>query len=141
MRVERIRHPVRVGYADTDQGGVVHHSVYLRWLEQARVEFLRANGLEYRALEYDTRIALPVAEARVKYRRPARFDEQLEVECWIGKLGRASIRFQYRVHRGGEVLTEAEITLACIALPEGMLRALPDAVYEALAPNATRSLT
>ena len=125
---EILRHPLRVGYADTDQGGVVHHSVYFRWMEQARVELLRANGVDYRSLEYDRKMALPVADAHIKYRRPAHFDEELEVECRIGKLGRASIRFDYRVLRGEELLTEAEITLACIQLPSGKLRSLPELV-------------
>ncbi len=132
--IEAIRHPIRVGYADTDQGGVVHHSVYLRWMEQARVELLRTNGVDYRSLEYDRKMALPVAEATLKYRRPARFDEELLVECRLGKLGRASMRFDYRIVRGDELLTEAQITLACIELPSGKLRSLPDVVRSPLQP-------
>ena len=133
--IEVVRHPIRVGYADTDQGGVVHHSVYLRWMEQARVELLRANGIDYRSLEYDRKMALPVAEASLKYRRPARFDEELEVECRLGKLGRASLRFDYRIERGDELLTEAQITLACIELPSGKLRSLPEVVRDPLGPT------
>ncbi len=124
MREDPVRYSVRVGYGDTDQGGVVHHSVYLRWLEQARIEWLRVHGLDYRSLEYNRKLALPVVEAHLRYRMPARFDEVLEVECALGKLGRASMRFDYRVLRGDDVLTEAQITLACIELPAGKLRSL-----------------
>lgn len=126
---------VRVGYGDTDQGGVVHHSVYLRWLEQARVELLRARGVVYRDLEYDEALGLPVAEARIRYRKPARFDEELAVETRVGRLSRASIRFDYVVRRGEEVLSEAEITLACVKLPEGRLQRLPDRLHAACTPD------
>ena len=127
-----MRHRLRVGYADTDQGGIVHHSVYFRYLEQARVEVLRECGIDYRSLEYDDKFALPVVDAQIKYKRPALFDDVLEVECWVGLLGRASVRFDYRVLRGEELLTEAKIMLACIELPSGKLRSLPPSVREPL---------
>jgi acyl-CoA thioester hydrolase len=120
------RHRIRVGYADTDQGGVVHHSVYLRYLEAARVEWFRAEGIDYRAVEYDQKLGLPVAECSLKYRRPAKFDDVLDIECWVGKCGRASMRFDYRVLRGDEHLTDASVTLACVELPHGKLRSLPE---------------
>ena len=127
-------HRVRVGYVDTDQGGVVHHSVYLRWLEQARVEYLREYGIAYRDLEYDEEFALPVAEAKLKYRLPAKFDEELDIETRIGRLSRATIRFDYVVRRAPtDVICEAEILLACIKLPGGRLRSLPEGLRSALA--------
>jgi len=127
-----MRHQLRVGYADTDQGGIVHHSVYFRYLEQARVELLRECGIDYRSLEYDDKFALPVVDAQIKYRRPAQFDDILEIECSVGLLGRASIRFDYRILRGDDLLTEAKIMLACIELPAGKLRSLPPSVREPL---------
>ncbi|MGF1468058.1 MAG: acyl-CoA thioesterase [Sandaracinaceae bacterium] len=113
---EPFRWPVRVAYVDTDRGGVVHHGAYLRYLEQARVELLRARGVDYRALEEEHGHALPVAEAFVKYRRPLTFDDRLEVEIWVGICNRAKVRFDSRVWRGGELTTEARITCACVRL-------------------------
>lgn len=113
-----LRHEVRVQYVDTDQGGVVHHAAYLRFLEAARVELLRARGIDYRRFELEVGKALPVAEARVRYRRPARFDDLLSIETWIGVINRAKIRFDSRIWRGEELLCEAEITCACVLLSE-----------------------
>ena len=120
------RHRVRVGYADTDQGGVVHHSVYLRYLEAARTEWFRTEGIDYRSVEYDQKLGLPVAECVLKYRRPAHFDDVLDIDTWIGKCGRASLRFDYQIFRGETHLTDAAITLACVELPRGKLRSLPE---------------
>lgn len=112
------RHPVRVQYVDTDQGGVVHHAAYLRFLEAARVELLRARGIDYRRFELDDGKALPVTEARLRYKKPARFDDALAIETWVGLVNRAKIRFDSRVWRGEELLCEAEITCACVRLDE-----------------------
>ncbi|MBX3275266.1 MAG: acyl-CoA thioesterase [Sandaracinaceae bacterium] len=110
------RHRVRVQYIDTDQGGVVHHAAYLRFLEQARVELLRARGIDYRAFEREERTAIPVAEARVRYRRPCFFDDVLEVETCVGLINRAKLRFDYRVWREQDEVLTAEITCACVNL-------------------------
>ncbi len=123
------RLPFRVGYIDTDRAAVVHHSVYLRWLEHGRIEFFRDRGLEYKALELDDSLGLPVVECRMKYKRPARFDDQIVIETRIGRLSRATVRFDSEVKRDdGELLLQAEITLACVRLPEGRLRSLPERV-------------
>ncbi len=126
------RHRVRVGYGDTDQGGVVHHSVYLRWLEEARIEYLRARGVDYRAVELDQKLGLPVVEAQLKYRLPARFDEVLEVETRVGRLSRATVRFDYVVRRGDDRLMDAQITLACIRVDAHRLCSIPDVVRRVL---------
>jgi acyl-CoA thioester hydrolase len=125
------RHRVRVGYGDTDQGGVVHHAVYLRWLEAARVEYLRARGVDYRAVELDERLGLPVVKVEIAYRKPARFDEELEVATSVGRLSRATLRFDYVVWRGDERLTDAQITLACVRLDAQRLCSIPSAIREA----------
>ncbi len=122
------RFPVRVGYIDTDRAAVVHHSVYLRWLEHGRIELFRDRGLEYKALELDDSLGLPVVECRMKYKRPARFDDEIVVETRIGRVSRATIRFDSEVKRDDELLVTAEITLACVRLPEGRLQSLPEPV-------------
>jgi acyl-CoA thioester hydrolase len=129
----RHRHGVRVGYVDTDRGNVVHHSTYLRYLEAARVEWLRARGVVYKALELDEAYGLPVVEANVKYRRPAHFDDELVIETWAGKLTRATLRFDYAIWRDGEKLADAEIVLACVKIPSGMPRSIPETIKNAVA--------
>ncbi len=112
------RHPIRVQYVDTDQGGVVHHAAYLRFMEAARIELLRERGIDYRLFEIVEKKALPVTEVRARYKRPARFDDQLSIEAWVSVVNRAKIRFDYRVWRDEELLCEAEITCACVLLTE-----------------------
>jgi len=120
-----------VGYGDTDQGGVVHHAVYLRWLEHGRTEFLRAHGVDYRTFELDDRMGLPVVKAELRYAKPARFDDELVVETRVGRLSRATIRFDYTIRRGDDRLVDAWITLACVRLPEQKLCSVPGVIREA----------
>jgi len=129
--VSDFRYSVRVQYVDTDQGGVVHHAAYLRFLEGARVELLRSRGIDYRRFELEVGKGLPVTEARVRYRRPARFDDQLEIETWVPIVNRAKIRFDSRIWRGDTLLTEAEITCACVLLAEGRICSMDPSIRAA----------
>lgn len=131
-------HRVRVGYVDTDKAGVVHHTVYLVWLEQARIEYLRAGGLDYRAFERETHLALPVIEARMRYRSPARFDDVLEVETWAPTCSRAKVVFQSRIRRAGsgEILCEGIVECACVDMETERACSMPDAVRRACAGGA-----
>ncbi len=125
-------HPVRVQYVDTDQGGVVHHAAYLRFMEAARIELLRARGIDYRRFEQDVGKGLPVAEVRVRYKRPARFDDELAVETIVGVINRAKVRFDYRIWRGETLLCEAEVTCACVLLKEARLCSMDERIRAAL---------
>ena len=116
---------LRVGYADTDRAQVVHHSTYLRYLESARVEYLRTRGFDFRAMELTHGLSLTVVEARVRYRAGARFDDLLEIRTWVGEANRAKLRFDSLVMREEEVLTEAQITVCCVKIPEAKLVSMP----------------
>lgn len=124
---------VRVQYVDTDQGGVVHHAAYLRFLEAARVELLRSRGVDYRRFELEVGKAIPVAEIRVRYRAPARFDDELSIETWVGVINRAKIRFDSKIMRGDVLLTEAEITCACVLIAEQRICSVDERLRSALA--------
>lgn len=118
-------HTLRVPYGDTDQGGVVHHSSYVGYLEAGRVEWLRAHGVSYRDLEKDHRIAFPVVQLDIRYRKWAYFDDVLTVHTeplWATK---ARLCFANRVLRDDELLVQAEITLACVDLTVGRAKVLP----------------
>jgi acyl-CoA thioester hydrolase len=104
---------MRVRFFETDLMGIVHHAAYLTYVEAGRVEYLRARGADYRALN-DRGYHMPVVEARLEYKRAARFDDELVVETRLGALTRVTVRFDYRVLRAGELLTLGHTLLACV---------------------------
>jgi acyl-CoA thioester hydrolase len=122
---------LRVIYGDTDQMGVVYYANYLRYFEAGRNEFIRAKGLRYRDFEEAFRLRLPVAEAGVSYKAPARYDDLLDLEVSLGQVRRASARFDYRLLREGTVLATGHTVHACVDL-EGRLQRLPPELLERL---------
>jgi acyl-CoA thioester hydrolase len=127
---------IRVIYGDTDQMGVVYYANYLRFFEAGRNEFLRAKGLRYREVEERLGVILPVSEAAVSYKAPARYDDLLTVETSLAELRRVSARFDYRVLRGTEVLATGHTVHACVDA-EGRIRRVPPELSEALSQGET----
>lgn len=109
----------------------MHHSQYFRFLEVARVEFWRSGGLDYRKFEEETGLGLPVVEAKMRYRQAARFDDLLTIETWVSEATRASVWYDAKITRSGELLHESSIRLACVHFVEGALRKIPDSVLAA----------
>jgi len=105
---------IRVIYGDTDQMGVVYYANYLRWFEAGRTEFLRAKGLSYADFEARQKLILPVVEAGVSYRQPARYDDLVAVETRLAEARRASARFEYDVRRGKDLLATGFTVHACV---------------------------
>lgn len=91
------RWPVRVYYEDTDSGGVVYHSNYLKFLERARTEWLRGKGLEQDRLKQQQGLIFAVRSASIEFIQPARFNEQLEVVTEISEKSRISITFNQTI--------------------------------------------
>lgn len=87
---------VRVRYAETDQMGVVYHANYLVWFEVGRTDLLRALGWTYREMEASG-VRLPVLEVHCEYRRPARYDDELEVHTQGRLLSPVRLEFSYEV--------------------------------------------
>lgn len=85
-----------VRYAETDAQGIVHHSNYLIWFEEGRSEFLRQHGFCYSELEKAGYFVV-VAEAEVRYRAPAFYEDRLTVETVLCRLRRKVLEFRYRV--------------------------------------------
>ena len=106
--------PVRVYYQDTDAGGVVFHAQYLAFMERARTELLNALGIDLAHLADARRVLFMVYELRARYHAPARLNDMLSVSAEVVKMGRASLVFRHRVERGGELLVEADVTLALV---------------------------
>lgn len=97
---------IRVRYAETDRMGVVYHANYFVWFEVARADLLRAHGWSYREMEA-TGVHLPVIEAHCDYRRPTRYDDEIEVRT-EGRLASAvRLEFSYEVLVKGQPETVA----------------------------------
>ena len=128
---------VRVIYGDTDQMGMVYYGNYLRYFEIARNEWLRAAHVPYRAFEEAHGLRLPVVEATVRYRRPARYDDELAILAGIPEVGGASARFVYAIRRvaDGELLVEGHTVHACID-DAGKVSRMPAAFRAALSGSA-----
>ena len=105
---------VRVYYEDTDSGGVVYHANYLKFMERARTEWLRAQGLEQDALLCEYGIIFAVRALHLNYLRPGHFNDWLTVHTRILRWGHASLTFIQAVQREEEALCQAEIKIACL---------------------------
>ncbi len=126
-----VKTEIRVIYADTDQMGVVYYSNYLRFFEAARNEWLRAKGVRWRDVEEAHAVYLPVAEVKASYKRPARYDDVIAVETRLGDLGLVSLRFDYRIVRGDDLLVLGHTVHACIGR-DGGIREFPAALLAQL---------
>ena len=104
---------IRVRYQETDGQGRVHHANYLTWFELGRVELLRAAGHSYRELE-ERGVYLVVAEASLRYFRPAFFDDVLRLRIETVSAKGARIEHRYQVLRDDELLAEGVTVVACI---------------------------
>jgi len=111
---------------------VVYYGNYRTYFEVGRVEFLRQQGLAMS--QVDQKIHLPVVEALVRYRRPARLDDLLEVRCWVSERRRASFRFAYEIRneQGKPVATGSTLhacldpaTSEMVAVPPWLLERMP----------------
>ena len=125
---------IRVRYKDTDTMSVVYYGNYLTYFEVARVEYLRQRNLPMS--EVDRRIHMPVVEAFVKYVKPARLDDLLEISSRVSERRRASFTFSYEIRNEAKELVATGFTRhACwdpatarmIALPDWLKEIMPDA--------------
>lgn len=131
QRITIQRHTITVvpRYAETDKGGVVHHSVYPVWFEMGRTELLRENGLAYKDLEAGG-IFFVVAELHIKYRRPAEYDEKLQLETTCTNVTASKVEHAYKLtrYRDGVLLAEGSSILACVDR-QGKVRRIPEFMY------------
>ena len=121
---------LRVYFEDTDVGGVVYHANYLRYLERARSDMLRAAGIDQRAAFEAGDGVYTVAAVAIRYRRPAKLDDALVVVSRVDAVRAAGCVIHQRVMRGDAILAEAEVTAAFVS-PDGRPRRQPRAWIEA----------
>lgn len=105
----------RVIYGDTDQMGVVYYANYLRWFELSRLEYLRARGGNYAALEASG-FGLPVVTAHAEYKASARYEDMVLIRAHLAELKRVSLRFDYEIRResDAQVLCTGYTVHACV---------------------------
>ena len=115
---------LRVYFEDTDVAGVVYYANYLKFMERARSDMLRCAGVDQRGAIESGEGVYVVAEANIKYRSPAKLDDNLLVLSEVREVRAASCVIQQRVMRGADVLAEAAIIAAFIA-PDGRPKRQP----------------
>ena len=139
------RWPARVYWEDTDGGGIVYYTNYLRFLERARTEWLRARGHSQLQLARDRGIVFAVVSLAVDYRAPARLDDELQITCEPSSDGAASLRFAQRIYRAPaagrapQLLLEANVRVACVDARTMRPQRLPEYLASALAAEAPGS--
>lgn len=94
-------HKLRVRYAETDQMGVVYHARYLDWFEIGRTEMIRECGMNYRTLEEEAGLLLPVVDASVHYSKPARYDDEIVITTRVTQFSSVRLEFAYEIRRAG----------------------------------------
>ena len=113
--VGRIHHwPIRIYYEDTDSGGVVYHSNYLKFMERARTEWLRDFEIDQKALKDNLNLMFVVHEIDIKFTRPAVFNDEIEVQTKLEKLGSVKIELEQKIFRLSEILIESRVVVASV---------------------------
>lgn len=131
--------PAHIYFDDTDFSGLVYHANYLRYMEHARSDMLKCAGIDQRAAFEAGEGVYAVSELSIKYKRPARFDDDLLVISTVEQLGAATVVIHQRVMLGDQTLTDARVVAAFLS-PEGRPRRQPRpwiAAFETLLPEET----
>ncbi len=118
--------PIRVYWEDTDAGGVVYHASYLRFLERARSEWLRAQGVAQGELRERHDLIMVVRAMQLDFLKPAKLDDELQVTVLLAERRQASFSVDQELLRGGECLLRARVRIACLHASQFRPRALPD---------------
>ncbi len=127
------RHRIRVRYVESDQMGLAHHSAYVAWLEEARIEWLRTIGQSYRELEADG-VLMPVIELGLTYKQSFRFDDEIALLTTAEVLGRTRVAFttRFMLASQDEVRAEGRVVIAAVNR-EGRPQRIPAALVTILA--------
>lgn len=130
---------LRVRYAETDQMGIVYYANFFVWFEIGRTDFCRQHGFRYRDMEQQDGLYIIVAEARCRYKAPARYDDEILVRTCLRGARRRVLTFGYEVYRQADqqLLAEGE-TVHVITDREGRPRALPEKYRELFLATKSR---
>ena len=127
--------PVRVYWEDTDAGGVVYYANYLKFLERARTEWLRAAGVDQSVLRVEDGVVLVVRSVHCDYLSPARLDDELTVQVAVAQVGAASLVIDQAIDcgRDGRRLIDARVTAACLDAASWRPRRFPPSLRAVIA--------
>jgi acyl-CoA thioester hydrolase len=124
--------PIRVYYEDTDFSGIVYHANYIRYFERGRSDFLRLAGISHTELRGLAQpVAFAVIHMDIGFKKAARIDDALVVSTYYEAMKGARFVARQKIERNGELVTEATVTVVCIALDGRAIRP-PPAVAERL---------
>lgn len=126
------RWPLRVYYEDTDHSGVVYYANYLRFMERARTEWLRALGVEMSALAREAHCHFVVHRADIAFHRPARLDDALNATVRLLRRTPARLVLAQEIRHDDALLVEASITLACVTTTDWRPTPIPPALVRTL---------
>ncbi|MBP9085390.1 MAG: acyl-CoA thioesterase [Kofleriaceae bacterium] len=124
-------HQLRVIFGDTDQMGVVYYANYLRYFESARADYWRQQGKSYKDIDA-LGVALPVIAAHCDYKRPAHYEDLLEIAVDVTEMRGATLRFEYTVALAGRVLATGYTRHAVVRIRDGRPTAIPAALRAAM---------
>ncbi len=125
---------IRVRYAETDQMGYVYYGHYAMYYEVGRADAMRQLGFTYRDLE-EMGIMMPVLDSKIRYLKPARYDELLTIKVIIPVMPAVKMNFTYEItNEKGELINHGETTLAFINMENGRPRRLPDVMKKIFEP-------
>jgi acyl-CoA thioester hydrolase len=122
----------RVRYAETDRMGYVYYGNYATYFEVARVEALRQLGVTYKSLE-DQGILLPVRNFSIEYKKPAHYDDVLDIHTTIQLQSPTTLLFEYTTKRGDELLNTAQTTLVFVDAQSGRPMRCPEHIHDLIA--------
>ncbi|MDF1630354.1 MAG: tol-pal system-associated acyl-CoA thioesterase [Alcanivoracaceae bacterium] len=131
MTARAFRLPLRVYIEDSDAGGIVYYVNYLKFMERARTEWLRTLGYQHYSLA-EQNFLFVVHSCTVRYHRPARVDDTLEVTANLARLGKARLDFHQQVWRRDELLCEADVLVACVSASDIRPQAMPAELHDKL---------
>lgn len=124
--------PVRVYYEDTDAGGVVFYANYLKFMERARTEWLRALGFEQDELMENDGVVFAVSRVNLEYLQPARFNQQLTVSVDVVRKGAASVTVYQEIHCDSTLLLRGEVRLACVDSQSFRPQKIPERILQSV---------
>jgi acyl-CoA thioester hydrolase len=125
--------PARVYWEDTDAGGIVYYANYLKFMERARTEWLRALDVDQVQLKDEHGLMFVVVDVEAHYRKPARYGELLQVTCEVVESTRATLTFKQEIYRDsleGELLLEGRVRVACLDARTYRPKPLPKSMLE-----------
>jgi acyl-CoA thioester hydrolase len=127
----------RVEFSDTDAAGIMHFAAFFRLMEQAEHDLLRSVGLSVVMHDAEGKLSWPRVSASCEFESVARFEDLLEIEVRIARLGERSVTYQHRITRDGAPLASGRITAVCCRIVEGsppQSMPIPAAIREKLLP-------